>query len=104
MPCHECEPLNTHRFRSPDDLVHAFQVAAGELDRGVLERVEIRELTAAERGALYSAIDASALPSQAAYRFRCAVCGDRFLLSADLERGTGGWLRETTDGDRIPGS
>jgi hypothetical protein len=34
------------------------------------------------------------MPRELAYRFRCNLCGDRFLLSADPATGEGGWSRE----------
>lgn len=93
MACDECRELHTHRFRSPSDLVNALQVAAGEVDRGVLERVDASDATIPEQMAIRSALAAGALPDVVAYRFRCTVCGDRFELSADTRHGGGGWTR-----------
>ena len=92
--CAECGELNTHEFRSPDDMLHALQLAAAEMDRGVLARVEVEELGAAERRAMDSMFESSALPDIVRYRFRCTVCGERFELRADTAHGTGGWTRE----------
>ena len=94
MPCDECRDLNTHQFRSHDDLVHAVQVAAGETERGVLKRIELERLGEAEREALYSAHEASELPGNVRYRFECTVCGDRFELVAHIATGSGGWTRQ----------
>jgi hypothetical protein len=95
LTCEECGELNTHEFRSPDDLLHALQVAAFEMDRGALKRIEAEDLSGAEQEALDSAFATSAVPGSVRYRFECAVCGDRFELLADMEEGTGGWTRET---------
>ena len=92
--CEECRDLNTHAFRSPDDMLHALQVAAGEVDRGVLRRIDAEEPTLAEHEALASVFAANTLPELVRYRFQCTVCGDRFELLADTSRGTGGWTRE----------
>lgn len=94
MACDECRDLNAHEFGSFTDLVHAVQVAAAEVDRGVLVRIHREELTAAEREAVYSALGADAVPATLRYRFKCAVCGDRFELWADTSTGRGGWTRE----------
>ena len=93
MACDECRELNTHQFRSPSDLVHAFQVAAAEVDRGALVRVQANEYALPEELAIGSAIASGALPNSVLYRFKCAVCGDAFELSADTEQGSGGWSR-----------
>ena len=93
MACDECRDLNTHQFRSPDDLVHALQVAAAEVDRGALEKVRAAERAIPEHEALSSAIRAGAFPESLLYRFKCTVCGDAFELRADPEHGTGGWTR-----------
>jgi len=96
MPCEECRELSTHAFRSPDDLVHALRVAAEEMNRGVLRRIEAPDLGHAEREAMDSALAAGAVPDVVRYRFRCELCGDRFTLIADTGAGSGGWTR---DGD-----
>jgi hypothetical protein len=98
MACDECRALNTHDFRSVDDMVHAVQTAAAEVDRGVLKRIgPARELRAHEQAAVDSAYDSGNVPGTIRYRFECRVCGDRFELLADTQRGTGGWRREETD-------
>jgi hypothetical protein len=94
LPCDECAELRTHEFRSPDDLLHALQLAALEVDRGVLARILVEDLSGAEREALESAFATHALPGALRYRFRCTVCGDRFELTADTASGAGGWTRE----------
>lgn len=94
MPCEECLELNTHTFRNPDDLIHAVRLAAEEVDRGVLRRVEAREPGAAEREALASVLACGELPGAIAYRFACSQCGDGFTLCADTSDGRGGWVRE----------
>ncbi len=94
MACEECRELSTHAFRSPDDLIHAVRLAAEEVDRGVLERIEAGVPDAREREALESALACGALPNAVRYRFACTVCGDRFTLAADMEEGRGGWVRE----------
>jgi hypothetical protein len=93
MSCEECRELNTHVFRSSDDLVHAVQTAAQELDRGVLRRVDRPALGDAEREALQSAFDAGERPASMSYRFECTTCGDGFELSGDSESGSGAWTR-----------
>ena len=93
MACDECRELNTHPFRSRSDLVHALQVAATELDRGALERVRVVDHTIPEQAAIRSALSSGALPDIVLYRFKCAVCGDKFELSADTYHGGGGWTR-----------
>ena len=94
MPCDECRELTTHNFRSPEDLLHALQTAAAEVDRGALERMSVADLGIREQQALDSAFAASALPDAVRYRFQCTVCGDRFELFADTDTGSGGWTRE----------
>lgn len=101
MPCEECRELNTHSFRTPDDLIHALRLAAEEVDRGVLARMdarerrhELREPGSAEDEALSSALASGAMPGAVTYRFRCALCGDRFTLEADTAQGSGAWTRE----------
>ena len=94
MTCEECRALQTHEFRSPDDLLHALQVAAAEVDRGVLARIQREALTVPEQEALESAFVSEALPDTVRYRFQCNVCGDRFELYADTYHGRGGWTRE----------
>ena len=93
MPCEECRELNTHAFRSPDDLIHAVRLAAEEVDRGVLRRLEAREPGEAEREALASVLACGELPGAIAYRFACSQCGDGFALSADTSDGSGAWVR-----------
>ena len=94
MTCEECRELHTHEFRSSDDLLHALQVAAMEVDRGVLARIGREALTVSEQEALDSALVSEALPGSVRYRFQCNVCGDRFELYADTWQGRGGWTRE----------
>jgi hypothetical protein len=94
LPCVECAELRTHEFRSSDDLLHALQLAALEVDRGVLSRVLVEDLSGPEQEALDSAFATRAIPGALRYRFKCAVCGDRFELIADTAQGTGGWTRE----------
>lgn len=100
MPCEECRELGTHSFRTPDDLIHAVRLAAEEVDRGVLERTdargrhEVREPGSAEAEAMASVLASGAMPAAVAYRFRCVLCGDRFVLTADTTRGSGEWRRE----------
>jgi hypothetical protein len=93
MPCEECRALNTHSFSSHTDLVNALQVAAGELDRGVLAPVSAADRTIPEQIAIRSALDSGALPDIVLYRFRCTVCGDAFELAADTSVGNGEWKR-----------
>jgi hypothetical protein len=95
VSCDECRELSTHAFRSADDLVHAVRLAAEEVDRGVLRRVNPRELATAAQEALDSSLASGALPNSVCYRFCCEVCGDRFTLAADIGSGEGGWTRET---------
>ena len=94
MTCEECSDLQTHTFRSPADMLHALQVAAIEVDRGVLIRVNREELTHAEQEALDSAIASEALPDSVRYRFKCTVCGDLFELCAETYLGKGSWTRQ----------
>lgn len=94
MACDECRELNTHTFRSPADLLHALQVAAAEVDRGALRRLNIEDRDIPEQQAFDSFLAASALPETIKYQFQCAVCGDRFALFADTHDGGGGWTRE----------
>ena len=94
MTCEECRDLQSHQFRSPTDFVHAFQVAAAEMERGVLRRVTGEERTVAEQAAVYSALAADALPQAMRYRFECTQCGDRFELWGNTGTGEGGWTRE----------
>lgn len=100
MACDECRDLQSHAFSTHADLVNAVQVAAQELDRGVLARVETTTRSVAEEEAVYSAMDAGATPQAILYRFRCTVCGDRFTLSADTTTGEGAWTREDPKGAR----
>jgi hypothetical protein len=94
VPCDECRDLNTHEFRSADDLLHALQTAAAEVDRGALRRIQAEEMTLPEEEALASALATEALPVMVRYRFQCTVCGDRFELAADTSGGKGGWTRQ----------
>ena len=93
MTCEECRDLRTHTFSSRDDLLHALQVAAAEVDRGVLVRINREELTDVERQALDSAVS-EALPDRVRYRFKCSICGDLFELCAETYLGKGGWTRQ----------
>ena len=93
MTCEECTDLQSHEFRSPADLVHAVQVAASEIDRGVLKRVEREEMSVSEQAAVYSALDSDTLPGTMRYRFQCTVCGDRFELWGNTDTGAGAWTR-----------
>ncbi|HZZ93754.1 MAG TPA: hypothetical protein VFE23_14430 [Usitatibacter sp.] len=93
MPCPECRELSTHAFGAPDDLIHALRLAAEEMDRGVLARDDGVVLREPEQEALQSSLRSGALPSRVSYRFRCLLCGDRFLLEADPGTGEGGWTR-----------
>lgn len=93
MSCEECRALQSHEFRSADDLVHAVQTAAGEVDRGVLRRVRIEERTHRVSEALDAALAASAVPGQFRYWFECTVCGDGFELIGDTAGETGHWSR-----------
>jgi hypothetical protein len=100
VACEECRQLNSHEFRSADDMVHAVQTAAMEIDRGVLRRIgEARELRAHEQAAMDSAYESGNVPGTIRFRFECLVCGERFELLADTERGTGGWRREEANGE-----
>ena len=94
MSCEECRDLQSHEFRTPDDLLHALQVAAAEVDRGVLARVQLEELSAAEQEAMQSVFAARSVPNTVRYRFRCTVCGDLFELWADTSDGSGAWTRQ----------
>ena len=93
MPCDECRELHTHRFRSRTDLVNALQVAAGEVDRGVLEPLSVVDRMMPEEVAIRSALQAGALPDVVLYRFKCVLCGDHFELAADTHHGNGEWRR-----------
>jgi hypothetical protein len=93
MPCDECRELHTHRLGSRTDLMNALQVAAGEVDRGVLEPVSVGDRTIPEQVAIGSALQAGALPDVVLYRFRCTICGDDFELAADTYHGNGEWRR-----------
>ena len=94
MACEECNELHTHKFRSPADLLNAVQVAAAEIDRGALRRMNVKDLSDPEQQALDSVLAAYALPELVQYRFECTVCGDCFELTADTDQGSGGWVRE----------
>lgn len=94
MACEECRDLQTHEFGSSSDLLHALQVAAAEVDRGALRRLQAEVLTPYEREALQSSLASEALPGTVQYRFVCTVCGDRFELCADVAQGTGSWTRQ----------
>lgn len=93
MPCDECRELHTHRFRSRTDLLNALQVAAGEVDRGLLEPVPVVDRTIPEQVAIGSALRVGVLPDAVLYRFKCIVCGDQFELTADTCHGNGEWRR-----------
>lgn len=93
MSCEECGELRTHRFRSSADMVNALQVAAAEVDRGVLAPVLAKDRTVPEEMAIDSALQSGALPDVVRYRFACTVCGDAFELSADIRDGNGEWKR-----------
>jgi hypothetical protein len=94
VTCEECRDLRTHTFRSRDDLIHALQVAAAEVDRGVLVRINREELTDVERQALESVVS-EALPDSVRYRFKCSICGDLFELHAETYLGKGGWTQRS---------
>ena len=94
MSCEECAELTTHTFRSANDLLHAVRLAAEEVDRGVLSRVNAPPLRDSEQEALHSSLTSGALPGTVSYRFRCEICGDEFTLHADTSTGEGGWTRE----------
>lgn len=95
VACAECRDLSTHDFRTPDDLIHALRVAAEEMNRGVLARIDgAGQSSIAEHEALDSALAAGAMPGRVRYGFRCAICGDRFSLEADMATGAGRWARE----------
>lgn len=94
MPCEECRSLSSHAFRSPDDLIHALRLAAEEMNRGVLARDDGIVLRESEREALESSLASGAMPRELTYRFRCNLCGDRFVLQADPQTAEGGWTRE----------
>jgi hypothetical protein len=98
--CEECRDLQTHRFATGADLVHAVQTAASEMERGVLVREAMESRTAAEEDAVYSAMDAGATPTTILYRFRCSVCGDRFTLTGNTETGEGEWIRNDEENAR----
>jgi hypothetical protein len=93
MPCEECRELRTHRFSSRTDLVNALQVAASEVDRGVLAPLAVADRTIPEQIAIRSALESGALPDVLLYRFKCTVCGDGFELAADTHHGNGEWRR-----------
>ena len=98
MACEECRDLSSHSFRTPDDLINALRVAAEEMNRGVLVRDDGVVLRDSEQEALESSLASGALPRGVTYRFRCNLCGDRFVLEADMETGAGGWAREAHPG------
>ena len=91
--CDECGSLVTHVFRTGDDLVHAVQVAAAEVDRGVLRRIRAEDLSNRQREAIESAFASGELPANIRYAFQCTVCGDRFELVGDTAAGSGAWTR-----------
>ena len=95
MACEECRDLSTHTFRSADDLIHALRLAAEEMNRGVLSRVENETLSRTADVALQSAFASGAMPEVVQYRFRCELCGDHFSLTGDTSAGRGGWTRES---------
>ena len=94
MSCEECRELVTHTFCSAEDLIYAIRLASQEVDRGVLDRLATSDLSPNEQEALDSSLASGALPNSVSYRFRCAVCGDRFALQADTGSGMGSWTRE----------
>ena len=93
MACDECRDLTTHAFRSVEDLVHAVQTAAAEIERGALRRVQPGEYTVREREAIESAAYAGEVPGRIDYSFACTVCGDTFTLMGDTGSGEGSWSR-----------
>ena len=99
MACDECRDLNTHAFRSAEDLVHAAQTAAAEIERGVLRRVQSKEYTMREREAIESARYAGEVPARIDYSFECSVCGDAFTLVGNAATGEGSWIR---NGEPLP--
>jgi hypothetical protein len=74
-------------------MVNALQVAAAEVDRGVLAPVAAKDRTIPEEMAISSALQSGALPDVVSYRFTCTVCGDAFALTADIHDGNGEWKR-----------
>ena len=94
MACDECRELNSHTFRTADDLVHALRLAGEEMERGVLSREATEERRSVEQEAVDSALEGGALPKAILYRFRCQICGDRFTLAGDTTSGEGSWTRE----------
>jgi hypothetical protein len=96
MSCEECRELETHAFRTAEDLIHAIRLAAEEVDRGVLSRLTTHSLAPNEQEALDSSLASGALPNSVSYRFRCVVCGDQFALVADTSSGLGSWTREAS--------
>jgi hypothetical protein len=94
MSCEECRELNSHAFRSAEDLIHAIRLATEEVDRGVLCSLTTGSLAPNEQEALDSSLASGAMPNRVCYRFRCVVCGDRFVLLGDTSSGLGGWTRE----------
>ena len=103
MACEECGDLQTHAFRSAEDLVYAVQLAAAEVERGVLRRVRAESLSERQQEALDSAFAASAVPASIRYWFECTVCRDQFELSGDTRDGSGTWTRqERGAGDLAP--
>ena len=91
--CDECRDLQSHEFRDSADLLNALQVAAAEVDRGVLRRLDTKDLNASEQEAMDSVFTSEALPGAVRYRFQCSVCGARFELNADIDEGSGNWAR-----------
>ena len=94
MACDECRELNTHTFRTSDDLVHALRGASEEMERGVLSREPTEERRSIEQEAVDSMLEGGALPKAILYRFRCEICADRFTLVGDTTTGEGSWTRE----------
>ena len=93
MSCEECRQLQSHEFRSIDDLVHAVQTAAAEVDRGVLRRVRTEERTHRVSEAVDAALASNAVPGRIHFWFECTVCGDGFELLGDTNTGAGHWSR-----------
>ena len=94
MPCEECRELAAQPIASPQELLNVLQVAAQEVDRGVLRPLPAADLSLREREALESIYAADVMPGTVDYRFECRLCGDRFRLTARTSDGVGAWSRE----------
>jgi hypothetical protein len=103
MPCEECRELSSHAFRSAEDLIHALRLAAEEMNRGVLARDDGVVMRESEQEALESSLATGAMPREVVYRFRCTVCGDRFVLEGDPATGEGEWTRNEAVGGGAKG-